>query len=185
MSIFTLLMIAVGLSMDAFAVSVASGMASRNLRAGEALFIALTFGLFQGIMPLAGYLACSAFSSMIRSVDHWVALILLGTIGIKMIRDALCEKGEAPKAFSCRLILLQGVATSIDALTMGVSFAAMQVQIGLAASLIAGVTLVCCLAGVRIGKRCHGLLQNRAQLFGGCILLLIGVKIFLEHLLSA
>lgn len=190
MNLVTLLMIAVGLSMDAFAVSVTDGMVNRKLNFGKTLYIALTFGIFQGIMPTIGYLAGTAFSSAISSLDHWVALILLCFIGGKMIWDAVGEirrrdqkrGGEIPELFSYRLIMVQGVATSIDALAMGVSFAVMNVNIAAAAAFIAGITFVCSFTGVRIGKKCGGMLKDKAQLFGGCVLVLIGFKIFIEHM---
>ncbi|PWM37950.1 MAG: manganese efflux pump [Clostridiales bacterium] len=183
MGILTLFMIAVGLSMDAFAVSVTSGMCNKSLSVSKSVYIAAVFGIFQGLMPTAGFLAGSAFAGLIGTLDHWIALILLGLIGGKMIHDSFShEEDEVPELFSYKLVLAQGVATSIDALAVGVSFAAMRVNILQAAPFIAVVTFVCSLVGVYVGKCCGGFLKNKAELFGGCVLVLIGVKIFVEHM---
>ena len=180
-----LFLIALGLSMDAFAVSVTNGMCIRRIRVREALLIGAAFGLFQGIMPTAGYLLGFSFAEYIRAIDHFIALILLGIIGAKMLYEGVSKRDpEACRiepALAIGTLLMQAVATSIDALAVGVSFAAMDVHIVTAGLAIAGVTFVCCFVGVFIGKRFGNIISNKAEIIGGCILILIGVKIFVEH----
>ncbi|MFQ9871835.1 MAG: manganese efflux pump MntP family protein [Oscillospiraceae bacterium] len=144
MSTWMLFVLAIGLSMDAFAVSISDGMCYKGMKKTQAVSIALAFGLFQGLMPLLGYLAGSTFSSAVQNIDHWFALILLGFIGGKMVVEAVRElrcpeqAQENCKEFSYRLLLVQAVATSIDALAVGVSFALMNVNIWTASSFIIG-----------------------------------------------
>ncbi len=188
MTTWTLFILAIGLSMDAFAVSISDGMSYRNLSRIKALIIAAMFGLFQGIMPAIGYLAGTTFSSAVQNIDHWVALILLGFIGGKMIWEAVGEmrSGEeeepAVKEFSFKVLFLQAVATSIDALAVGVSFALMNVNIVTASSFIAVVTFLCCVVGVFAGTKLGNVLKNNAEIFGGVILVFLGIKIFCEHM---
>lgn len=182
----TLLILAFGLSMDAFAVSVSNSMCFRGLRRAQAVLTSLSFGLFQGLMPTIGYLAGRAFAQAVSAIDHWVAFVLLGFIGGKMIWDAVKEMRaphrDTEKSFSTRLMLVQALATSIDALAVGVSFAALEVNILAAASFIAGVTFVCCLIGHLLGKAFGGWLGGKAEVLGGVILIGIGLKILIEHL---
>jgi putative Mn2+ efflux pump MntP len=185
MELFTLFLLAVGLSMDAFAVTVTNVMCFRSSR-GQIVLTALTFGLFQAVMPLGGYLTGQTFSVHIAYLDHWVALILLSFIGGKMVFEALKEMktGDGCRekgVLTTGTLLLQGIATSIDAFAVGVSFAVLSVNIGAAASFIGGVTFVCCLFGGYLGKRFGKIIGRRAELLGGCILIAIGVKIFIEH----
>ena len=187
MTTWTLFILAVGLSMDAFAVAISDGMCYKNLSRVRAFVIAAMFGIFQGLMPVIGYIAGTTFSSAVQSIDHWVALILLGFIGGKMIWEAVGEiregnKEESIKEFSYKVLLIQAVATSIDALAVGVSFALMNVNIITAASFIAVVTFICCLIGVFAGTKLGNVLKNNAEIFGGVILVLLGIKIFVEHM---
>ncbi len=188
MSTWMLFVLAIGLSMDAFAVSISDGMCYKGMKKTQAVSIALAFGLFQGLMPLLGYLAGSTFSSAVQNIDHWFALILLGFIGGKMVVEAVRElrcpeqAQENCKEFSYRLLLVQAVATSIDALAVGVSFALMNVNIWTASSFIALVTFVCCIIGVFMGTRLGLLLKQKAEIFGGLILIALGIKIFVEHM---
>ena len=189
MGTMTLALIALGLSMDAFAVSISNGMCYRNFGRREAAAASFAFGLFQMGMPILGYFAGRAFSDVIRSADHWIALLLLGAIGGKMLFDGVRELRhpggcEAGRLFSFRVLLVQAVATSIDALAIGVSFAVLQVNIVTAAAFIGVITFCCCLVGAKLGRRFGLLLGTRAEIFGGCILVGIGVKIFLEHTLG-
>ncbi len=185
MSFAEIFLIGVGLAMDAFAVSVTNGMC----RSGKAPVIALSggicFGLFQGIMPTLGYALGSTFSQYIERYDHVIALLLLGYIGGKMIFDVIKGGESASGGGKLKLseLLLQGVATSIDALAVGVSFAAMMPWSKMAASagIIAGTTFIIAFAGALIGKRFGSILNDKAQLAGGLILIGIGVKIFVEH----
>ena len=187
MSFVELLLIAVGLSMDAFAVAVCRGLEMRKINYRQALLIALFFGGFQALMPAVGYLLGAGFAQYINNFDHWIAFALLGFIGGKMIWDAVKEL-RAPeacpvgRAFSYKLMVVQAFATSIDALAVGVSFAALDVNIAAAASFIACVTFVCCLAGHLLGKKFGSWLGGKAEIFGGVILVCIGAKILVEHL---
>lgn len=185
MSLTEIFLIGVGLSMDAFAVSVTNGMCKRGKTLYIALLCGICFGLFQGLMPSAGFALGSAFSRYISRFDHIIALVLLGYIGGKMVFDSI--KGEKGGSTGVELklseLILQGVATSIDALAVGVSFASLisaPKMLG-SAALIAGTTLVISAAGVFIGKKFGDILNSKAQLIGGLILIAIGIKIFIEH----
>ncbi|MBQ9291223.1 MAG: manganese efflux pump [Clostridia bacterium] len=185
MDFLELLGIAVGLSMDAFAVSLCKGLAAGKAKPANVLTVGIYFGGFQALMPLIGYLISSLFSSFISSVAAWVAFILLLLIGGNMIRESLQDDDEESSinaSFSPKSMIPLAVATSIDALATGVAFAAFDVHIvsacsliGLTTFLISGVGLV---LGVSFGSRFH----KKAETFGGIILILIGLKILLEHL---
>lgn len=184
MSYIELFLIAIGLSMDAFAVSISNGLCCTKLKKSQVLAIGVCFGGFQGLMPTIGYFLGKAFESYITAIDHYIALILLGYIGGKMVYDALTQKEEEKHtSLPPSLLLTQGIATSIDALAVGVSFAALpNVNIIAAALFIAGVTFVCSVIGVCFGKFFGEKLGSRAMLAGGLILIAIGVKIFVEHM---
>lgn len=189
MGTITLFLIALGLSMDAFAVSVSNGMCYRGFGKKQVIQTALAFGFFQGLMPMIGYFTGRTFSTAISSFDHWIAVILLGAIGGKMAIDGIRELRnpeacDATRSYSFKILLLQAIATSIDALAVGISFAVMQVNIVLAAGFIGVVTFVCCLFGSLLGHKFGSLLGQRAQVFGGVILVAIGLKIFFEHMLG-
>lgn len=185
MSIIEVLLIGVGLSMDAFAVSVTNGMCRRGNTIKLAIVCGLCFGVFQGLMPTLGYALGSTFASYVERYDHLIALVLLCYIGGKMAIDGI--KGGSDTAAGGKLkaseLILQGIATSIDALAVGVSFATMLSweRMFLSAGLIAATTFCIAIAGVFIGKRFGDILSNKAQLVGGLILIGIGVKIFVEH----
>lgn len=186
MSIGEMWLIGIGLSMDAFAVAMCKGLGMKTLRWGQGIWIALFFGAFQGLMPLAGWLLGKRFEGYITPVDHWIAFGLLGYIGGKMIWDALHEQSESEaqpeSAPNLKELLILSVATSIDALAVGIPFAFLQVNILPAASLIALTTFGLSLAGVVIGHQFGARFQTWAQIAGGGVLMLIGVKILLEHL---
>lgn len=187
MDFWTLPLLALGLAMDAFAVSISNSMCFSNLKRKEAVAASLSFGLFQGVMPVLGFWAGRVFSAFISAVDHWIAFILLGIIGGKMLLDAIKEIRQPEicpvgRTFTVKIMLLQAVATSIDALAVGISFAALAVPIGFAASTIAVITFVCCLIGHALGKRFGMMLGSKAQVAGGCVLIFIGTKILIEHL---
>lgn len=184
MGIAELFFIGVGLSMDAFAVSVCKGLAMPRMRWRQGAAIAISFGFFQAMMPLLGWLLGRQFESYITSVDHWIAFALLGMIGGKMIWDAFHEEEEtgAQERFSWRELLVLSVATSIDAMAVGITFAFLQVNILPAVTLIGCTTCAFSLAGVWIGHKFGGAFKNKATFAGGVILCLIGLKILLEHL---
>lgn len=183
MGFFELLLIGVGLSMDAFAASICKGLGMRKLDMRQGAVVALFFGGFQALMPLIGWLLGKQFEQYITSVDHWIAFLLLGYIGGKMIWDVFHEEAEdCPAGFDLKELTVLAVATSIDALAVGVTFAFLQVSIGPAALLIGCTTFLISLAGVWIGYRFGSRYKSRATLAGGVILCCIGLKILLEHL---
>lgn len=186
----SLLGIAVGLAMDAFAVSVANGAAARRVKPAFALKLAVSFGVFQSLMPFIGWLVGKAGEAIISSVDHWIALILLGFLGIQMLREAR-KRDDGDETLQedvpWRRVLTLAVATSIDALATGVllpsavganTVARMLLSVGE----IGLVTLVLCFFGVYLGRKFGELLRTRAQVVGGIVLIAIGVKIFVEHM---
>ena len=186
MSILELIAIAVGLSMDAFAVSVCKGLALKKIRLRHALTVGIWFGLFQALMPLIGYFLGAQFKGLIAAYDHWVAFVLLLLIGGNMIREAVFDKGdgEADAALSPSAMLPLAVATSIDALAVGVTFAFLEVWGGIipAVLLIGVITCGLSMIGVRIGSLFGDKYEKKAQILGGAILILLGVRILLEHL---
>lgn len=190
MNILMILFLAVGLSMDAFAVSVTNGMCYRLPLIKNAVYSGLTFGIFQGLMPLIGFFAGNTFSHVVERYDHWLALFLLGFIGARMVAGAVKEmknpqENLPERVCSPKVLLLQGVATSIDALAVGVSLGVMQVNIFAAVSMIAATTFLFSFAGVVIGKKAGSLLKEKAEILGGIILIVIGLRIFIEHMLAA
>ncbi len=183
MGLIELFLIAVGLSMDAFAVSVCKGLAMKKCTWVKAGIVGLYFGVFQAGMPAIGYLLGSQFKEVITSVDHWIAFILLGLIGVSMIREAVGEEDcEADDSLDVRIMLTLAVATSIDALAVGITFAFLKVEIVPAVSFTGVTTFVISAAGVRIGSVFGSRWQKGAQIAGGVILVCLGVKILVEHL---
>ena len=183
MSLVELFLLAVGLSMDAFAVSVCKGLSVARVRKSNMFACGAYFGGFQALMPLLGYLLGARFQSMIESIDHWIAFALLLLIGVNMIREALGDDEEKLDAsFGVKTMLLLAVATSIDALAVGVTFAFLTVRIVPAVCFIGAVTFVLSALGVKLGGVFGMKWKRRAELAGGAILVLIGLKILLEHL---
>ncbi|HEY5583741.1 MAG TPA: manganese efflux pump MntP family protein [Ruminiclostridium sp.] len=185
MAITELILLAIGLSMDAAAVSISNSLCIRKITLKHVLQMALMFALFQGIMPLVGYFTANAFKNIISQFDHWIVLILLTIIGGKMIREAIkANVDQECSRFSLtfKLLLVQAVATSIDALAVGVSFSALKVNIYYAISIISLITFICCIIAVLISKRFGNVLGKRAGIVGGIILIVIGLKIFIEHM---
>lgn len=177
-----LLLIAVGLSMDAFAVSVCKGLSVKELRPRHALLVGLYFGGFQFLMPVLGWLLGYRFEEMITSVDHWIAFVLLSLIGGNMIRESFFEDEELNDDFGVKTMLLLAVATSIDALAVGITFAFLSVKILPAAGLIGVTTFLLSVVGIYIGHAFGARYKAGAERVGGAILILIGLKILLEHL---
>ncbi len=184
MSIIELFLTAIGLSMDAFAVAVCKGLATRQLKFRNMVLAGAWFGGFQGLMPLIGYLLGSAFAKYIEGFDHWIAFALLALIGANMIKEAFSGEAEAADAsFGFKTMLVMAIATSIDALAVGVSFAVLpDVNIWYAVIFIAVITFVLSAVGVKIGNVFGAKFKNKAEFCGGAILVLIGAKILLEHL---
>ena len=183
MNAASLFILAIGLSMDAFSVAICKGLATRSLNLKKMCITGAWFGGFQALMPVIGFLLGSTFGSYIEAFDHWIAFVLLGLIGLNMIRESRDKEIEACDAsFSFRPMLVMAIATSIDALAVGVSFAFLHVNILLAATFIGVITFVLSAIGVRIGNIFGARFKSTAELVGGVILILIGAEILLEHL---
>ena len=185
MSIITIVVIAIGLAMDAFAASISGGIAIKNLKVNNSLKIALFFGFFQTFMSLVGWLLGIRFKYLISGVDHWIAFTLLGLIGCKMIYEAM--KGEQTRKIinplNIYVLLGLSIATSIDALVIGVSFALLNVSIVVPIIIIGVTTFILSFNGVFIGDKLGNLFGKKVEIAGGLILIGIGIKILLEHLL--
>lgn len=181
MKLWELFVIAVGLSMDAFAVSVCKGLSVGKAKKKHMLTTGLYFGGFQALMPLIGYLLGSRFQSMITSIDHWIAFFLLGLIGLNMIRESRGESEALDDSFSVKTMLPLAVATSIDALAVGITFAFLQVQIVPAVCFIGCITFILSAVGIRLGGTFGARYRSRAELIGGLVLILMGFKILFEH----
>ena len=187
MGCIELVLIAVGLSMDAFAVAVCKGLSVQKLKGKHYLAVGLWFGGFQALMPTLGYLLGTTFEKYITSVDHWVAFVLLCLIGGSMLKEGLAkeeeEKGEEREGFDFKSMLLLAVATSIDALAVGITFALLpDVNIFSAVGLIGTITFCLSAVGLKVGNIFGLKYKSKAEVVGGVILILIGVKILLEHL---
>ena len=182
MEFIELFLIALSLSMDAFAVSLCKGLSAGRPTPGQCLICGAWFGGFQALMPLIGFLLGVQFQGVISSVDHWVAFVLLGLIGANMVREALGgDEEHVDSSFGPRAMLPLAVATSIDALAVGVTFAFLRVEIAPAVALIGVTTLVLSALGVKVGSVFGDRFQSKAELAGGVILILMGTKILLEH----
>ncbi len=182
MELITVLLLAVGLAMDAFAVSICKGLAVRKVTIRTMVIVGLWFGVFQGVMPVIGYVAGSAFYDLISEYDHWIAFILLFLIGANMIREALSDEDEGvDDNLGFRTMLLLAIATSIDALAVGISLAMTGDGIVEPALMIGVVTMIISMFGVWIGSRFGDRYGKKAELVGGVILILIGLRIVLEH----
>lgn len=191
MGIVELLLVAVGLSMDALAVSVCKGLGMRQVNWRHALTIASFFGAFQGLMPIVGWALGTGFAAMIEPIDHWVAFVLLVFIGAKMIWDGVHEEGvcesceedaPVPDGIDLKELVLLAVATSIDALAIGITLAFLGANIWLSAAVIALVTFALSFLGVALGNRIGARFNGAAAVVGGAVLMLIGLRILLEHL---
>ena len=192
MNFIALIFTAFALSMDAFAVSITKGITIKNLKKSTAVKMALAFGLFQGGMPLLGWILGFSFKDYIEAIDHWIAFIVLGFIGFNMIKGFFEERKEEKSELeisatsnesdvSNKEIIMLAIATSIDALAVGISFAFLNVNIVPAASLICIITFLVCLIGVFVGNKVGDIFHGYAELVGGVILILIGFSIFNEH----
>ena len=182
MRLWELLVLAVGLSMDAFAVSVCKGLALRRVGLKECLTAGVWFGAFQALMPLLGFFLGAAFAEKITAVDHWIAFVLLGLIGANMIRESFGEAEGMNSAMTPAAMLPLAVATSIDALAVGVTFAFLDVEIVPAVSMIGATTFILSAIGVKIGNVFGTKYKSKAELVGGIVLIAMGIKILIEHL---
>ena len=184
MSFFELFLIAIGLSMDAFSVSICKGLTTKRFSWRRALVCGLWFGFFQALMPVIGYFLGAQFQEMIEAYDHWIAFGLLFLIGANMIREAFSKEEGASQNSSLgfRTMFLLAIATSIDALAVGISFACIQVELWSSVAVIGLTTFVFSVLGVKIGNVFGSKYEKSAGVIGGIILILIGLKILLEHL---
>ena len=179
----TLLILAIALAMDSVAVSIAIGSKYRDLLLWRTLFVAGIFGFFQGAMPIAGYFIGISFADYVQAYDHWIAFVLLVGLGGKMLYEAYQnEFDEEVTDLSNKTLITLGIATSIDAMAIGVTFAFLQTDIFTASSIIALVTFVLCIAAVYVGKKLGSLLESKAEMLGGIILIGLGCKILAEHI---
>lgn len=186
MNLIDLIVTAVALSMDAFAVSISKGLSSRSYRLRNSLITGLYFGGFQALMPLLGYLLAGLFADQIRAFDHWIAFGLMALIGGNMIREALSgDEEQMNDSYGLKAMLPLAVATSIDALATGVSFAMVKANIWAAISLIGVTTFLFSAGGVKIGNVFGAKYRAKAEFVGGVILILMGLKILIEHLTGA
>lgn len=185
MGIFELLLLSIGLGMDAFAVSVCKGISMKKMDWKKACIVGLYFGGFQALMPVIGYFFGTSFQSIITNIDHWVAFVLLGIIGGKMIQEAFQkdnDEEEYSSDVSVKTMLILSVATSIDALAVGITFAFLNVNLLLAITFIGLITFLLSVVGTKIGNRFGDKYKGKAEFIGGIILILIGFKILFEHL---
>lgn len=184
MGLVEIILIAVSLAMDAFAVSICKGLSMKKMEWKKAIIIGLYFGLFQGGMPLIGYILGVGFEESIKFIDHWIAFVLLAFIGGNMIKEALSKKedDEVDDKVDFKTMIVLAIATSIDALAVGVTFAFLNVNIILAVSLIAIITFIISCIGVKLGNVFGDKYEKKAEFAGGVVLVLIGLKILLEHL---
>lgn len=182
MSFLEILLIGIGLSMDAVAVSMSNGMVYKNLTKDKFIAMPIFFGVFQGLMPVIGFYAGSIFSDFISKYSGIITFIVLGIIGSKMIKDGFGSPDDeevSSKNLTYKVLFLQAIATSIDAFAVGVSFCAVGANILVAAPIIAITTLICSLLAIYIGKKFGNMLENKAQILGGLILVFIGIKALL------
>ena len=185
MGILEIILISISLAMDAFAVSICKGLSMKSMNWKKAIIIGLYFGIFQGLMPTIGYFLGSGFDYLVTNIDHWIVFILLLYIGGNMIRESFnqddCNNNDN---VDFKTMLILAVATSIDALAVGITFAFLNININiiLAFSLIGIITFGLCMIGVKIGNRFGNKYESKAEFAGGLILILIGLKILLEHL---
>lgn len=183
MDLLTLLTLAVGLAMDAFAVSICKGLAMREKVLKKGIIVGLWFGGFQALMPTIGFFLGTQFKDQITSIDHWIAFVLLGLIGINMVKEALSnDEEQADDSIAVKEMFMLAVATSIDALAVGITFAFLNVHIVSAASMIGVCTFLISFVGVKIGNIFGTKYKSKAELAGGIILILLGFKILFEHL---
>lgn len=178
-----ILLIGVSLAADAFAVAVCKGLSMKKYEIKKGLIIGLYFGIFQGLMPVIGYLLGTTFESLITKIDHWIAFVLLGAIGLNMIREALLKEEDSYNDnVDFKTMLPLAIATSIDALAIGITFAFLKVNIIVAAIVITLTTFVLSFIGSKIGHKFGTKYKSKAEFLGGVILVLMGIKILLEHL---
>lgn len=186
MSFFEILFLSIALAMDAFAVAIACGFILKKTAIRHCLRIAVFFAVFQSVMPVIGWLLTGKFQRWLKGIDHWIAFALLFLIGAKMMREGFLDDEDQPgmDPLETGTLLVLAVATSIDALAAGISFSLLEIEILLPVLLIGLVTFVFSFAGVKIGSRYGHYLEQKVKIFGGLVLVLLGIKILAEHLIS-
>lgn len=183
MGVIEIFLISLGLAMDAFAVSVCKGLAMKKMNWKKAIIIGLYFGVFQAVMPIIGFFLGTTFEGFITNVDHWVAFILLVVIGINMIKEAFEKESENRNDnVDMKTMIVLSIATSIDALAIGITFACLKIHILVPVITIGVITFIISVIGVKIGNRFGDKYEKKAEIMGGVILILLGTKILLEHL---
>lgn len=183
MGIVEITLLGIGLAMDAFAVSICKGLSMKKMNWKNAIIIALYFGIFQALMPVIGYFLGTTFESLVTKFDHWIAFVLLLAIGGSMVKEAFSKEEENKNdKVDFKTMSILALATSIDALAVGITFAFFEVNVLLAVTIIGLITFIISIIGVKIGNRFGDKYQSKAELTGGIILILLGIKILLEHL---
>lgn len=183
MGILEIILLGIGLAMDAFAVSICKGLSMKRMNWKNAIIIAFYFGVFQAIMPSIGYFLGTTFESFVTAVDHWIAFILLSFIGGNMIKESFDNEDEKKNdRVDFKTMVVLAIATSIDALAVGITFAFFDVNVIVAVSIIGVITFFISLLGVKVGNKFGDKYQNKAELMGGILLVLLGIKILVEHL---
>lgn len=183
MGILEIILVAIGLAMDAFAVSICKGLSMKKMNWRKAIIVGAYFGVFQGLMPIIGYFLGTTFETFVTKIDHWIAFGLLVFIGINMLKEAFSEETEnCNDNVDFKTMIILAIATSIDALAVGITFAFLGVNILSSAVIIAIITFLVCVIGVKIGNKFGDKYERKAEIVGGLILILMGIKILLEHL---
>lgn len=183
MSIIEIVCISVGLAMDAFAIAICKGLSMKKLDWKKAIIIGAYFGIFQSLMPIAGYFLGTTFETLVSKIDHWLTFILLFFIGLNMIRESLeVESKNCNDDVSFKTMIILAIATSIDAFAVGVTFAFFKVKLLLAVIVIGIITFILSILGVKIGNKFGGKYENKAEFIGGCVLIVMGVEMLVEHL---
>lgn len=182
MNLIEIILISIGVAMDAFAVAICKGLAIKKINIKKAIIIGLYFGIFQAVMPILGYLLGTTFKDLILKIDHWISLLLLSSIGINMIKESFNKDNSYNDNLDISTMLVLSIATSIDALAVGITFACLKVNIVIPAIIIGIITCIISIIGAIIGNKFGNKLESKAEIFGGVILILLGIKILLEHL---
>ncbi len=183
MGALEILLISIGLAMDAFAVSVCKGLAMKKMSWKNAIIIGIYFGTFQALMPVLGYFLGATFENLVTKIDHWVAFGLLNLIGVNMLKEAFSKETEENNDdIGVKTMMILAIATSIDALAIGITFAFLRVNLPVAVTMIGVITFILSVIGVKIGNKFGDKYERKAEVVGGLILILMGVKILLEHL---
>ena len=183
MGLLELIILSVGLAMDAFAVSICKGLSMSKMKWKNAIIIGLYFGIFQALMPLIGYLLGISFQNAITNIDHWIAFVLLSAIGGNMLKESFSkEENDNNDSIAFRVMIILAIATSIDALAVGITFAFFNINLILAVSLIGITSFILSVIGTKVGNKFGSKYKSKAERVGGLILILLGIKILLEHL---